>query len=393
MGHLQRKRLVILGATGSIGFNTLDVVRVNPGRYSVAGLSCYSKTADMMPLIHEMQPEWVAVTNRKAAGVETFRQDAPDTVNISVGTDAIEIMLEHVEYDVLVNGLVGAVGLQPTLTALRQGKSVALANKETMVIGGALVDRALQDGTGTLIPVDSEHNAIWQCLTGEEMSAVSRILLTASGGPFRTYTVEEMASVTKDQALQHPNWDMGPKITIDSATMMNKGLEVIEAYWLFHQQADTIDVVIHPQSVIHSMVEFIDGSVKAQMAVPDMRLPIQYALTYPERLPASWEQLDICAYGQLEFYQPDTERFPCLRLAYEALQRGGTAPAILNAANEVAVDAFLRENIAFPQISVYIEKALTQISVSSSLTLESLLEADRQTRQYVQSQVETISCS
>jgi 1-deoxy-D-xylulose-5-phosphate reductoisomerase len=283
-----------------------------------------------------------------------------------------------------MGAVVGFAGLRPVLAALEAGKQVALANKETLVVGGALVTEALRGGEGQLLPVDSEHSAIFQCLVGEEERTVEEVVLTASGGPFRTRPAETFAEVTVEEALDHPNWSMGAKITIDSATMMNKGLEVIEAKWLFDVDREQIQVLVHPQSIVHAMVSFSDGAVKAQLGVPDMKVPIQYALSFPTRWPAPHERLDWNALSQLNFEQPNLDKFPCLRLAYEALDAGGTAPALLNAANEVAVERFLNEDLGFTDIPRAVEAALTRLSVHPASTLEALVAADEEARRFVE---------
>ncbi len=285
--------------------------------------------------------------------------------------------------DIVVNALVGAVGLQPTLNAIKANRRVALANKESLVIGGQFVMQKAKETGAEIIPIDSEHNALLQCIAGENVDSIHSIILTASGGPFRNLPHAALASVTVEQALNHPNWDMGQKITIDSATLMNKGLEVIEAHWLFGIEADRIDVVIHPQSIIHSLVEFEDGSVKAQLGLPDMRIPIQYALTYPDRYPADFPRLDLKTLQALTFEPPDMNKFSCLRLSYEALEYGGSAPAVLNAANEEAVSLFLNRKISFEEIPEIVEKALTECQFNSCHKVDELLECDRMTREYV----------
>ncbi|MCH7680523.1 1-deoxy-D-xylulose-5-phosphate reductoisomerase, partial [candidate division KSB1 bacterium] len=287
------------------------------------------------------------------------------------------------DVDILVNALVGAVGLQPTLNAIRKNVRIALANKETLVIGGRFVmEKARQEGA-EIIPIDSEHSALLQCIAGEDSEKIKCVYLTASGGPFREFSSDDFSNVTVEQALNHPNWDMGQKVTIDSATLMNKGLEVIEAHWLFNLKPAEIQVVIHPQSIIHSMVEFADGSIKAQLGVPDMRIPIQYALTYPKRLSADFPRLDFLTLKELTFEQPDFEKFRCLKLSYQALETGGAAPAVLNAANEVAVNLFLTRKIGFEEIPQIVEKALTNCKFNNCDKVEDLLQYDKLTRDYV----------
>jgi 1-deoxy-D-xylulose-5-phosphate reductoisomerase len=300
---------------------------------------------------------------------------------VLVGGEGALAVATHADADIVLSALVGALGLVPTLAAIEAGKDVALANKEVLVVAGALVTRAARERGVALLPVDSEHNAIFQSLQGQNRADVRRIILTASGGPFLHHSAGELASVTREDALRHPTWKMGPKITIDSSTLMNKGLEVIEARWLFDVEPERIDVVIHPQSIIHSMVEYVDGSVISQMAVPDMTIPIGYALAYPERLPLSYlKTLDLPAAGELTFVAPDAERFPCLRLAYEALRAGGTMPAVLNAANEIAVERFLAEDIGYRDVPVLVEAVMASHAVEEASSLEVLLAADRWAR-------------
>jgi 1-deoxy-D-xylulose-5-phosphate reductoisomerase len=306
-------------------------------------------------------------------------------VEIFEGEEAICEVASRQGVDTVVNGLVGFAGLEPTVAAIRQGKRIALANKETLVVAGQLINGLLKKHETSLIPIDSEHSAIFQCLAGEAPESIERLILTASGGPFRDLPASEFGSITVERALKHPNWSMGQKITIDSATLMNKGLEVIEARWLFDVGADRIGVVIHPQSIIHSMVQFIDGSVKAQLGLPDMRLPIQYALAYPERIGNDFERMNLAQLGSLSFFEPDYARFPCLGLAFQALERMGTAPAVLNAANEIAVSAFLDRLATFAEIPELIERALGEASIQDDPSLENILEADKRTRESVRS--------
>lgn len=379
------QQITILGSTGSIGVQTLDVIRSNPDRYRAAYLTTNVNIDRLERQVAEFAPDAVVVSDQQQA--DEARRRFGDRVEILCGDDALASVSSDASVDIVMSSLVGFAGLAPTIAAVRAGKRVALANKETMVVAGELINRLRREHGATVIPVDSEHSAIFQCLVGEDPAAVERLILTASGGPFRQLAAEEFGSITAAQALKHPNWTMGPKITIDSATLMNKGLEVIEARWLFEIEAAMVDVVVHPQSIIHSMVEFVDGSVKAQLGLPDMRLPIQYALGYPERIASSFERLDLARIGSLSFFEPDTIRFPALRLAYDALGRAGTAPAILNAANEIAVAAFLAEEIAFPQIPLLIERALANVPVEDDPSLEMILEADKRTREAVRSYV------
>ncbi len=348
------RRLALLGSTGSIGEQTLSVVREFPGRFEVTALAAGRQVARLAEQVREFGPAVVSVADEGGARELTERLAAesalPAPPRIHVGDPGLLEVATH-EADLVVAGLVGAVGLAPTLAAIRAGRDVALANKEVMVMAGALVRREIERAGVRLLPVDSEHSAIFQALEGQRLVDVERLILTASGGPFRTWSAEEIAGATRAQALDHPNWDMGPKITIDSASLMNKGLEVIEARWLFDVGPERIEVVVHPQSIVHSLVEFVDGSVLAQLGMPDMRGPIALALSHPERLPVSVPRLDLAAAGRLDFETPDTKRFPCLELAFQALAGGEAAPAVLNAANEVSVAAFLADEIPFPAIA------------------------------------------
>jgi len=341
--------IALLGSTGSIGEQTLDVVQAFPERYRVTALAAGRNIDKLAEQIRRFRPELVAVA--EPAGAEALRGklggEAPEIV---AGPEGLEAVATH-EAELVVSALVGAVGLAPTLAAIRAGRHIALANKEVMVTAGALVLREVKAAGVTLLPVDSEHSAIFQCLAGQRLEDVHKIVLTASGGPFRTWEADRIAQATVKEALNHPNWDMGPKITIDSATLMNKGLEVIEARWLFDVPPEEIDVVVHPQSIVHSLVEFDDGSVLAQLGLPDMRVPIAVALAHPERLPLELPRLDLAALGRLDFETPDRKRFPCLDLAFAALRGNEAAPAVLNAANEITVEAFLQERIGFPAIA------------------------------------------
>ena len=343
------KRIAILGSTGSVGTQTLDVVENFPERYRVTALAAGRNLEVLAEQVRRFRPERVSVAD--AASVPELRALLGDhEVEIGSGPEGLEAVAVH-DADLVMAALVGAVGLAPTLAAIRAGRDVALANKEVMVMAGALVLRAVRSHGVSLVPVDSEHSAIFQALGQSPPEALHRLILTASGGPFRTWSAAEIASASIDQALAHPNWDMGPKISVDSATLMNKGLEVVEARWLFDVPPQRIDVVVHPQSIVHSLVEFVDTSVLAQLGLPDMRVPIAVALAHPERLPLELPQLDLAACGQLDFEEPDRKRFPCLDLAFEALAASEAAPAVLNAANEVSVAAFLAGRIPFLQIA------------------------------------------
>ncbi len=374
--------LSILGATGSIGTQTLDIVRLFPDKLRVRALTGRSNADLLARQALEFRPDCVVIGD--AAKAASLREALAGTgIRVLEGLSGLCHAAALPEADVVVAAVVGVAGLEPVLAAIRAGKTIALANKETLVVAGALVNERLAQHGGTLIPVDSEHSAIFQCLVGEPAHAVESLVLTASGGPFRTRPVETFAQITRDEALQHPNWSMGAKITIDSATMMNKGLEVIEAHWLFDVQAGQIEVLIHPQSIIHSMVTFTDGSTKAQLGVPDMKVPIQYALSYPDRWPAPHPRIDWGQLKGLDFEPPDVGKFPCLRLAYEALAMGGTAPAVLNAANEQAVALFLKDRIQFVDIPRVVETALGKLARTVQPSYETLVEADAEARRLV----------
>jgi 1-deoxy-D-xylulose-5-phosphate reductoisomerase len=344
------KRLALLGSTGSIGEQTLDVAGRFPDRYRVTGLAAGRQVEKLAEQVRRFRPDVVSVADDEGARELRERLAGDPAPEIHVG-DAGLSAVATCDADLVVSALVGAVGLDPTLAAIEAGRDVALANKEVLVMAGALVLRAVRARGVALLPVDSEHNAIFQALAGQRLEDVERIILTASGGPFRTWPAERIARARVEDALEHPNWDMGPKITVDSATLMNKGLEVIEARWLFEVSPEQVDVVVHPQSIVHSLVEFADGSVLAQLGLPDMRVPIAVALAHPERLPLPLERLDLPALARLDFEEPDRARFPCLDLAFEALRGGEDAPAVLNAANEVSVAAFLAGEIPFPAIA------------------------------------------
>ena len=376
------RALTILGSTGSIGTQTLEVVENLPGEFRVVALTANRNIELLAHQARQFQVEAVALADPKGAD-ELRRLLAGSGIAIHTGRSGLLEIAGRDDIDLCLNGLVGGGGMAPTMAALEAGVDVALSNKESLVMAGALIT-ALQQEKGTkLLPIDSEHSAIWQCLAGEDRSQIRRLVLTGSGGPFRTWPLEDMSQVTREQALRHPNWDMGPKVTIDSATMMNKGLEVIEARWLYDMPPERIDIVIHPQSIIHSMVEFVDGSIKAQLGVPDMKIPIQYALAYPDHRPADWPRLDLAAIGELTFEEPDLEKFPCITLAYDALRRGGSAPAALNLANDLAVQAFLDDQLAFAAIPRVIERAISEHPFIETPTLADLEELEGWTERYV----------
>ncbi|MBE0596526.1 MAG: 1-deoxy-D-xylulose-5-phosphate reductoisomerase [Desulfuromonadales bacterium] len=373
------KNLAILGSTGSIGVSTLELVADHPDRFQVTTLTAGNNLARLEQQIHQFKPRTVAVLTAEDAR-RLRSQIGPGGPDVLYGIEGMIACATAAEVDMVVSAIVGAAGLVPTMAAIEAGKDIALANKETLVIAGSLVMEAVARRGVRLHPVDSEHSAIFQSLQGHRRGDVRRLILTASGGPFRDRALSELRQVTPADALAHPNWQMGRKISIDSATMMNKGLEVIEARWLFDLPAEQIAVHIHPQSIVHSMVEYIDGSVIAQMGIPDMKTPIAYALSYPERLALNLPPLDLCALGNLTFSPPDLQRFACLALAYEALRLGGTAPAVLNAANEVAVAAFLAGEIDFLHIPEVIRATLDQHSVQPLGQIDEVLRVDRWAR-------------
>ncbi|MGE5812166.1 MAG: 1-deoxy-D-xylulose-5-phosphate reductoisomerase [Ignavibacteria bacterium] len=378
------KKILILGSTGSIGRNTLDVIRNFPDKFKAAALSVNTRIDLLEPQIEEFKPSAVVVKDPLLA--ETLKKSIGSKCEVLSGIEGLISIAANMDYDIFVGAMVGFAGLAPTIEAIKRGKRIALANKETLVVGGELVTSLSRKYYAEIIPVDSEHSAIYQCLSGEKISQVAKLILTASGGPFLYLDKKEFCNVNVKDALNHPNWKMGNKITIDSASMMNKGLEVIEAKWLFGLPKEKIEVVIHPQSIIHSMVEFADGSIKAQLGLPDMRVPIQYALTYPERLPNQYPKTDFKRIKNLSFIEPDLEKFECLKLAYDVLNTGGCSPIILNAANEIAVDRFLKGNITFSRIPYIIKKALDKVYLSAkyiSTDLDSIFEYDSLTREYV----------
>tara|TARA_B100000378_G_scaffold126678_1_gene102192 strand:- start:928 stop:2073 length:1146 start_codon:yes stop_codon:yes gene_type:complete len=368
------KKLSILGSTGSIGENTLLVADNLGEQIDILYLSANRNVKRLIDQAQNYHPKAVAIVDEEAGKEVTGALN--NQIEVLTGREGLLELAGRDDVDIVMNGLVGSAGMEPTLRSVEAGVDVALSNKESLVMAGSIIDEAKQRSGAKIFPVDSEHSAIWQCLAGEDMADVRKIILTGSGGPFRTKNVETFINITPKEALNHPNWDMGNKITIDSATMMNKGLEVIETYWLFGLKADEIDIVVHPQSIIHSMVEFADRSIKAQLGVPDMKIPIQYALTYPRHSAAQWEELDFIKTGQLTFEAPDLEKFPCIKLAYEALRAGGSTPAVLNVANEQAVYNFLDGEIKFTEIPAIIEKACAEHHYIAEPTLEDLLELE-----------------
>jgi len=376
-----KKRIAILGSTGSIGTQALEVIGAHPDRFQVEILTAGSNAQLLMEQALKFKPNAVVIQDEskyKWLKDQLFDQG----IKVFCGDQALAEIVEMDTIDLVLTALVGFSGLKPTMKAIESGKQIALANKETLVVAGELVTKAASEKGVNIYPVDSEHSAVFQCLAGEFHNPIEKIYLTASGGPFRGKTYDELHTVTRAQALKHPNWDMGAKITIDSASMMNKGLEVIEAKWLFNLRPDQIDVVVHPQSIVHSIVQFEDGSMKAQMGLPDMKLPIQYALGYPERLKSDFPRFDFMKYPSLTFEKPDFEAFKNLGLAFDAMFRGGNAPCILNAANEIAVDAFLKEKITFTGMSDMIATCLEKIAYISKPNLADYSDTDKATREF-----------
>lgn len=375
------KTIFLLGSTGSIGTQTLEIVRANPNKFNVFGLTANTNARLLANQIREFKPKVAVLADTTQEQILRNLVGETETT-LFFGISSVRELIQDSSYDIVLNSLVGFSGFIPTVEALKAGKTVALANKESLVVGGELLKSHLSGTTKKLLPVDSEHSALLQCLIGEEQNEIEKMLITASGGPFRTYTKQQMSEITVEQALNHPNWSMGSKITIDSATMMNKGLEIIEAYWLFDLPLEKIVPVIHPQSIIHSMVTFTDGSTKAQMGYPDMKVPIQYALTWPNRLPLETPRMDFNKLRELTFEPVDFERFPCLKLAMDAISEGGYAPAVLNASNEVAVERFLAGEIPYITISEIVEKSLENIHCSEILSVETLTQIDNDAREF-----------
>ncbi|HIY75843.1 MAG TPA: 1-deoxy-D-xylulose-5-phosphate reductoisomerase [Candidatus Sphingobacterium stercorigallinarum] len=376
---MTHKRIAILGSTGSIGTQSLEVISQFPESFSVTILTA-GKNADLLiRQAHQFKPKIVVLSDQQAYQTAKEALMATD-IEVRFGEDALEEVMGVDCFDLVITALVGSVGLRPTVAAIEAGKDVALANKETLVVAGDLITALVEKHGVKLLPVDSEHSAIFQCLVGERNASVEKVILTASGGPFRGWERADLVNVTKKQALRHPNWTMGAKITIDSASMMNKGLEVIEARWLFGISPEQIDVIVHPQSIVHSLVQFCDGSLKAQLGIPDMKLPILYALGYPERMNSSFERFDFLNYPQLTFERVDLEVFKNLKLAFQALNAAGNSACVLNAANEVAVDAFLSDRIGFLRMSEVIEETLCQVSYRSACSLDDYIQDDRQSR-------------
>ena len=377
-----KKKISILGSTGSIGVNTLNVIRNISKNFKIRHLTGNTNSELMIEQSREFNPDSIVMIN-EAAAEKVKKELVNDGVEVLSGRNNLLKIAKNKSVDLVLNALVGSHGMEPTLNALKAGVDVALSNKESLVVAGDIITAAMNISGAKLFPVDSEHSAIWQCMLGESLDDIERIILTGSGGPFRERPLKTFDNILVSEALNHPNWDMGKKITIDSATMMNKGLEVIEAYWLFNMQVSQIDIIVHPQSIIHSMIEFKDGSIKAQMGVPDMKVPIQYALTYPTHLEAPWERLDFAMLGDLSFQAPDFDRFPCIKLAYLALDKMGTTPAVLNMANDYCVYKFLDEKIKFTDIPVIIESAMNNHEWTENPNLDYLKELDLWTENFV----------
>jgi 1-deoxy-D-xylulose-5-phosphate reductoisomerase len=377
------KNIAILGSTGSIGTQTLDVIKDNPGLFRAFMITGFTNAYLLIQQAIEFVPEYVIICDEdKHQEVKAALAHLP--IKVLAGYQAIKDMVTHPDIHIVLTAMVGFAGLEPTINAIKAGKDIALANKETLVVAGELITGLAKEHNVKILPVDSEHSAIFQCLVGEENNPIEKIILTASGGPFRGKTTEFLAGVTREHALKHPNWVMGAKITIDSASLMNKGLEVIEAKWLFDLEAQQIDVIVHPQSIVHSLVQFEDGSIKAQMGLPDMKLPIQYALSYPNRIKNNFKRFDFTSYPNLTFEKPDMDTFRNLKMAYEALDRKGNMPCIVNAANEVAVAAFLNNDTGFLAMSDIIETCMAKLAYIAQPTLADYLNTDKETRIFAQ---------
>ena len=374
-----KKRVAVLGSTGSIGTQTLDVISKHPDKFEVEVLTANNSVDLLIEQCRKYQPNVVVIANKDK--YQTLRDGLEDLpIKVYAGSEAIAQVVEMGTVDVVLTAMVGFAGLLPTINAIKAGKPIALANKETLVVAGDIITSIAAENKVPILPVDSEHSAIFQCLAGEFQNPIEKIYLTASGGPFRGKSKDFLAGVTPEQALNHPNWDMGNKITIDSATLMNKGLEVIEAKWLFGLEADQIDVIVHPQSIIHSIVQFTDSSMKAQMGLPDMRLPIQYALTYPERFEADFPRFNFLEYPNLTFEQPDMDSFKNLSIAFKALKQGGNMPCIINAANEIVVEAFLNNKVGFVQMSDVIEETMVKASFVQKPSFDDYMASDNEAR-------------
>ncbi len=377
---MKKKQIAILGSTGSIGTQALQVIAEHSDRYEVYCLTANNHVEQLAQQAHQFHPAAIVIANEaRYDELRRLTNDLPD-VKVYAGAQAINEIVEAKPIDIVLTAMVGFAGLAPTIHAIKARKTIALANKETLVVAGELIGSLATQYHAPILPVDSEHSAIFQSLVGEDANPIDKILLTASGGPFRTFTAEQLARVTKADALRHPTWEMGAKITIDSATMMNKGFEVIEAKWLFGVKASQIEVLVHPQSIVHSAVQFVDGAVKAQLGVPDMRLPIQYAFSYPERLTLSGERLDLFKARNLEFFEPDLEKFRCLALAFEAIRKGGNMPCIVNAANEVVNRGFLEDRCGFLQMGDIIAETMQRCTFDASPTYDTYVATDAEAR-------------
>ena len=387
--HNEKRQIAILGSTGSIGTQALDVIRQHSDLFEVYALTANRNVELLIEQAKEFLPEMVVIADEQKYPLlkETFNH-LP--VKVWTGEEALSQVVQAEPVQMVLTAMVGYSGLKPTLSAIRAGKAIALANKETLVVAGDLVTRLALEKQVPILPVDSEHSAIFQCLAGESNNPIEKIILTASGGPFRTFSKEQLANVTSKEALRHPNWNMGAKITIDSATLMNKGFEMIEAKWLFGVTTEQIQIVVHPQSIIHSMVQFRDSSIKAQMGLPDMRLPIQYALAYPQRIESNFERFDFGKHPVLSFEEPDRNRFRCLELAYRAVQKGGNMPCILNAANEVVVAGFLKDKISFPTMSEIIEQTMEEVSFIASPDLDDYIQTDAEARRKAEEKINKV---
>ncbi len=384
-----KKQLAILGSTGSIGTQTLDVVAEHPDIFEVYVLVANNQVDALIEQARRFMPDTVIIANKAHyPKLQDALADLP--IKVYTGDDAIAQIVTASPIDIVVTAMVGYAGLLPTIRAIEARKTIALANKETLVVAGDLIKRLALEYHAPIIPVDSEHSAIFQCLVGEYSNPIEKIILTASGGPFRNFTAEQMKSVTKNDALKHPKWHMGNKITIDSATMMNKGFEMIEAKWLFDVSPEQIEIAVHPQSIVHSMVQFEDGTVKAQLGLQDMRMPIRYALSFPDRMKCQTRKMTIDDYAQLTFERPDMERFPLLKYAFDAIHTGGTMPCILNAANEIAVDAFLHDRISYPQIAETIAETMNRIKVTASPAYEDYVNTNEEARRYAEQYIASL---
>lgn len=384
-----KKQLAILGSTGSIGTQTLDVVAEHPDLFEVYVLVANNQVDALIEQARRFMPDTVIIANKAHyPKLQDALADLP--IKVYTGDDAIAQIVTASPIDIVVTAMVGYAGLLPTIRAIEARKTIALANKETLVVAGDLIKRLALEYHAPIIPVDSEHSAIFQCLVGEYSNPIEKIILTASGGPFRNFTAEQMKSVTKNDALKHPKWHMGNKITIDSATMMNKGFEMIEAKWLFDVSPEQIEIAVHPQSIVHSMVQFEDGTVKAQLGLQDMRMPIRYALSFPDRMKCQTRKMTIDDYAQLTFERPDMERFPLLKYAFDAIHTGGTMPCILNAANEIAVDAFLHDRISYPQITETIAETMNRIKVTASPAYEDYVNTNEEARRYAEQYIASL---